>query len=94
MKVIAFSIVFGLLVIPSIYSSVPTSDLCPYGKANGDAQLPIGRGNFVNVELKLGKAFKLYNSSYNSVFVNTDGAISFTKGKLCKDRIPWRIFIK
>lgn len=81
MKVVVFPILVGLLVPPSAYSFVPVTEFFPYGPETGDSQLPIGDDNFVNVSLKLGGVFNFFNSSYSSLFVNNNGAISFSSGK-------------
>lgn len=81
MKVVTFSIALVVLTVPSTYGSVPTSEFFTYGIANGDAQLPIARGNFVNVPLSRDRVFNLLDSSYSSLFVNNNGVISFSEGK-------------
>lgn len=81
MKVVALSILLGLLVVHSAYSSVPVADFFAYGPANGDSQLPIADDNFVDVTLKLGSVFNFFNSSYSRLFVNNNGGISFLAGK-------------
>lgn len=81
MQVVAFYVVLVILFVPSAYSYVSTDDLFPFGIANGDARLPTSRGNYVNVSLSPDRVFKLFDSSYSNLFVNTIGAISVSKGK-------------
>lgn len=81
MKVVVFSILLGVLVVPSAYAFVPSAELFAYGPANGDYELPIDDDNFANVTLELASAFKFFKSSYSNIFVNNDGAISFYEGK-------------
>lgn len=79
MKIILFVFLVSVFA-PFVYGFVPASELFPYGPANGDTQLPIADDNFVNVTLILGNVFNFFNSSYNSLFVNNNGAISFIQG--------------
>lgn len=81
MKLEASFTLFGLLIVPSAYSFVPVAEFFAYGPENGDSQVPIADDNFVNVSLKVGSVFNFFNSSYSSLFVNNNGAISFSAGK-------------
>lgn len=81
MKIVLFSILLGVNVVPSAYSFVPTTELFDYGPANGDSQLPIADDNFIDVTFRLRSVFNFFSSLYSSLFVNNNGAISFSEGK-------------
>lgn len=81
MAKITLSILLGTIIIArSVYCAIPTTEFFPYGTANGDARLPNGRGIFEEVPLSSGRILNFFNSSYSRLFVNSNGAISFTQG--------------
>lgn len=82
MAELTFTILLGILVVPNVYSSIPTTDFFPFGRTNGDTQLPAGRGTFVEVPFTTENIFNFFRSPYNKLFVNNNGAISFSAGKV------------
>ncbi|XP_021959610.2 sushi, nidogen and EGF-like domain-containing protein 1 [Folsomia candida] len=57
---------------------IPVKDMIPFGTDNSDLALPTMDDAFVPVTLLDG--FKFANLSYNKLFINTNGGITFIKG--------------
>ena len=72
---------FTILILTPGGFSLSSRDFYPFGIENGDSVVTKGDDSFVNVPLRPGIAFPFFNESYSSLWVNINGAISFTQGK-------------